>query len=139
MNPPPLPIGVKIYAFKEEVFTSNSREMLSPRAQVPVPRGGGERAIAGLLAVLFGFLGTACFLFVHSWTPETFRDQLFKAVVEHVFISVAGICLAVIIWSLFTPSWMERLIVRVQSRIVETLLVVIALSAVAIFAALVLQ
>ena len=117
---------------------NTNRRMPSP-SEVPVPRGCGERAIAGLLAILFGLLSSATYFSSRSWAPVDFTERLYKALIGHVFFSVAGICLGVLIWSLFTPRWMDRLIVRVQSRIVRTLLAVIVLSAISIIAALYFQ
>jgi hypothetical protein len=107
--------------------------------RVPVPRGCGERAIAGLLAVLFGFLSGGCFIGLRGWTPATTTERLFKAGVEHVFFSLSAICIVVAFWSLFAPRWMERIIVRVQDHVIETLLAVIILSGISIFAAFVSQ
>jgi hypothetical protein len=91
--------------------------------------------IAGLLAILFGGLSSICFFGSRGWIPIGFTERLFKAAVEHVFFSISAICLVIIVWSLFAPRWMELFIVRVQDHLMETLLAVIALSAISILAA----
>jgi hypothetical protein len=91
--------------------------------------------IAGLVAVLFGVLSGICFVGAYGWVPIGLTEKLFKAAAEHVFFSLAAICLFVILWSLFAPRWMERIMIRVQDHIVPTLLAVIVLSAISIFAA----
>ena len=101
----------------------------------PVPRGCAPRMIAGLLAVLFGGLSTICFFGALRWAPADFTERLFKAAVEHVFFSLAAICCVVLVWSVFAPRWMERIVVRVQDHVVSTLVGVIVLSAISIFAA----
>jgi hypothetical protein len=91
--------------------------------------------IAGLLAVLFGGLNGICFVGAYGWAPIGITEKLYKAAAEHVFFSLAAICLVVMLWSLFAPRWMERIMIRVQDHIVPTLLAVIVLSGISIFAA----
>ena len=98
-------------------------------------RGCGERLIAGLLALLFGILSGACFFGNRGWTPDDLIERLFKATVEHVFFSISFVCVVVLVWSIFTPRWMERIMLRAQKHIVGTLAAVILLSAISIFAA----
>jgi hypothetical protein len=95
--------------------------------------------IAGLLAVLFGGLSSACFFGSRGWSPTDFTERLFKAAVEHTFFSIALICIVVAFWSLFAPRWMERIILRVQNHVVGTLIAVIVLSAISILAAFAIQ
>lgn len=98
---------------------------MSDFTNVPTPKGFGQRLIAGLLAIMFGFPAGGASYGVLIFKPKNHWEQIFQVVVEHVAITTFLICIAVLIWALFAPRWMERLMVKVQKKIIPTLALVI--------------
>jgi hypothetical protein len=101
-----------------------------------LPKGIGDRTIAGLLALLFGVFGLGVLPAVSDWVPTSFWERVAMVVVEHVFVSVVLSCAVVLVWSLFTPRWVERLVRRVLGHLVVTLLFVILLSVASVIIAI---
>lgn len=98
------------------------------RSRLILTRGVGDRILVGVLcSIVTFFLSLICFA-VEQWKASSSTERFWQHVAFEVFLAFAVFTALGVLWAVFAPRWMERLLQSAYHKVVLTISVVAATS-----------
>lgn len=83
-----------------------------------LPRGFGDRLLHGVASAFLTLFFVPFLIVTHFWAPETILWRVVKYVTQDILFLFASAFFLALVWCLFTPRWVEKLLRARTPRLV---------------------